>query len=222
MDIDSDCAVATNTPPIEMADAPLSISGVAREVPPRETSAKGELESGLKSRRQILGQAVGSLEVGLRSGWGYTVHQIIFDVDDHDDRDDMSNLFNLQDDYELDVIAPNSRWQLLGHAVGGSEVGLRDYTVHRIIFDDNDEDDKDDMSKLFNLQDDDELDVIAPTNPPSPPITRTERVKSKRQSRLQRELESSLDGVKWSSGTASPSLPITGTERVQRKRQRRL
>ena len=41
--------VATNTPPIEMADAPLSISGAAREVPPRETSAKGELESGLKS-----------------------------------------------------------------------------------------------------------------------------------------------------------------------------
>ena len=61
--------------------------------------------------------------------------------------------------------------------------------------------------------------VIAPTAPPSLPITRTERVKSKRQSRLQRELESSLDGVKWSSGTALLSLPITGTERVQRKRQ---
>jgi hypothetical protein len=59
--------VATNTPPIEMADAPLSISGAAREVPPRETSAKGELESGLKSRRQLLGHAVDSLEVGLRS-----------------------------------------------------------------------------------------------------------------------------------------------------------
>ena len=47
-------------------------------------------------------------------------------------------------------------------------------------------------------------------------------MKSKRQSRLQRELESSLDGVKWSSGTASPSLPITGTERRQSKRQSRL
>ena len=169
-----------------------------------------------------MGQAVGSSEVGLRSGWDYTVHQIIFDVDDYDDRDDMSKLFNSQDDDELDVIAPTSRWQLLSHAVGGSEVGLRDYTVHRIIFDDDDEDDRDDMSKLFNSQDDDELDVIAPTAPPSPSITRTERVKSKRQSRLQRELESSLDGVKWSSGTASPSLLITGTERVQRKRQSRL
>ena len=140
------------------------------------------------------------------------LHQIIFDVDDYDDRDDMSKLFNSQDDDELDVIAPTSRWQLLSHAVGGSEVGLRDYTVHRIIFDDDDEDDRDDMSKLFNSQDDDELNVIAPTAPPSPSITRTERVKSKRQSRLQRELESSLDGVKWSSGTASPSLPITGVE----------
>jgi hypothetical protein len=140
------------------------------------------------------------------------LHQIIFDVDDYDDRDDMSKLFNSQDDDELDVIAPTSRWQLLSHAVGGSEVGLRDYTVHRIIFDDDDEDDRDDMPKLFNSQDDDELDVIAPTAPPSPSITRTERVKSKRQSRLQRELESSLDGVKWSSGTASPSLPITGVE----------
>jgi len=88
----------------------------------------------------------------------------------------------------------------LGHAVGSSEVGLRsgcDYTVNRIIFDDDDYDDRNDMSKLFNSQDDDELDVIAPAAPPSLPITRTERVKSKRQSRLQRELESSLDGVKW-------------------------
>ena len=42
--------------------------------------------------------------------------------------------------------------------------------------------------------------VIAPTAPPFYPST--ERVKSKRQSRLQRELESSLDGVKWSSSTA--------------------
>jgi hypothetical protein len=154
-------AVATNTPPIEMADAPLSISGAAMEVPPRKTSMKGELEPVLKSR-----------------------------------------------------------WQLLGHAVGGSEVGLCDYTVHRIIFDNDDNDDRDDMSKLFNSQDVDELDVIAPTAPPSQPITRTERVNRKRQSRLQRELESSLDGVKWSSGTASPSLPITGTGRVQRQRKR--
>jgi hypothetical protein len=149
-----------------MADAPLFISGAAREVPPRETSAKGELESGLKSRRQLLGHAVGSSEVGLRSGCDCTVHRIIFDDDDYDDRDD--------------------------------------------------------VSKLFNLQDDDELDVITPTALSSLPITRTERVKSKRQSRLQRELESSLDGVKWSSGTASPSLPITGTERRQSKRQSRL
>jgi hypothetical protein len=154
-------AVANNTPPIEMADATLSISGAAMEIPPRETSMKCKLESGLKSR-----------------------------------------------------------WQLLGHAVGGSEVGLRDYTVHRIIFDDDDDDDRDDMSKLFNSQDVDELDDIAPTAPPSLTITRTERVKSKRQSRLQKELESSLDGVKWSSGTASPSLPITGTGRVQRQRKR--
>ena len=126
-----------------MADATLSISGAAMEITPRETSMKGELESGLKSQ-----------------------------------------------------------WQLLGHAVGGSEVGLRDYTVHRIIFDDDDDDVRDDMSKLFNSQDVDELDDIAPTTPPSLPITRTERAKSKRQIRLQRELESSLDGVKWSSGTA--------------------
>ena len=92
------------------------------EIPPREMSMKGELESGLKSR-----------------------------------------------------------WQLLGHAVGSSEVGLRsgcDYTVNRIIFDDDDYDDRNDMSKLFNSQDDDELDVIAPAAPPSLPITRTERVKS--------------------------------------------
>ncbi len=48
-------AVATNTLPIEMADAPLSISGAAREVPPRETSTKGrrlckELESSFDGR----------------------------------------------------------------------------------------------------------------------------------------------------------------------------
>ncbi len=64
MDIDSDCDVVTDTPPVEMADAPLSISAAAREVPPCETSTKGELESGLKSRRQLLGHAVGSSEVG--------------------------------------------------------------------------------------------------------------------------------------------------------------
>jgi len=43
-------AVATNTPLIEMAAALLSIPGATREVPPRETSAKGKLESGLKSQ----------------------------------------------------------------------------------------------------------------------------------------------------------------------------
>ena len=42
--------VATNTPLIEMAAALLSIPGATREVPPREMSAKGKLESGLKSQ----------------------------------------------------------------------------------------------------------------------------------------------------------------------------